>query len=142
MLSERSPVTFQDPLPASVDVVVIGGGVIGISTAWFLRKRGSSVLVCEKGRVAGEQSSRNWGWIRQQGRDAAEVPIAMDSVNRVGTIVEGDRRRHRLHAVRRPYTRANSNASSPISSAGSDRRSGISSTRGMLSGSRSRCVVR
>jgi glycine/D-amino acid oxidase-like deaminating enzyme len=27
------------------------------------------VVVCEKGRVAGEQSSRNWGWVRQQGRD-------------------------------------------------------------------------
>ena len=81
MLSERSPVTFEDPLPVSVDVVVIGGGVIGISTAWFLRKRGASVLVCEKGRVAGEQSSRNWGWIRQQGRDAAELPIAIESVN-------------------------------------------------------------
>ena len=81
MLSERSPVTFEDPLPASVDVVVIGGGVIGISTAWFLRKRGVSVLVCEKGRVAAEQSSRNWGWIRQQGRDAAELPIAIESVN-------------------------------------------------------------
>ena len=79
--SDNAPLTFRDPLPASVDVVVIGGGVIGISTAWFLRQAGSSVLVCDKGRVAGEQSSRNWGWIRQQGRDAAEVPIAMDSVN-------------------------------------------------------------
>jgi glycine/D-amino acid oxidase-like deaminating enzyme len=80
-LSDRSPVTFQDPLPAAVDVVVIGAGVIGIATAWFLRQSGTSVLVCDKGRVAGEQSSRNWGWIRQQGRDAAELPIAIDSVN-------------------------------------------------------------
>jgi glycine/D-amino acid oxidase-like deaminating enzyme len=79
--SDRAPITFQDPLPSAVDVVVVGAGVIGISTAWFLRQAGSSVLVCDKGRVAGEQSSRNWGWIRQQGRDAAEVPIAMDSVN-------------------------------------------------------------
>ena len=79
--SDNAPLTFRDPLPTSVDVVVIGGGVIGTSTAWFLRQAGSSVLVCDKGRVAGEQSSRNWGWIRQQGRDAAEVPIAMDSVN-------------------------------------------------------------
>ncbi|HEY6598196.1 MAG TPA: FAD-dependent oxidoreductase, partial [Pseudomonadales bacterium] len=81
ILNDRSPITFADPMPASVDVVVIGGGVIGISTAWFLRKHGASVLVCEKGRVAGEQSSRNWGWIRQQGRDAAELPIAIESVN-------------------------------------------------------------
>ena len=81
MISEKSPVTLQDALPESVEVVVIGGGVIGIATAWFLAKDGVSVLVCEKGRVAGEQSSRNWGWIRQQGRDAAELPIVMDSID-------------------------------------------------------------
>jgi glycine/D-amino acid oxidase-like deaminating enzyme len=79
--SDQSPVTFADPLPQAVDVVVIGGGVIGISTAWFLIQQGASVLVCDKGRVAGEQSSRNWGWIRQQGRDADELPIVIDSIN-------------------------------------------------------------
>ena len=79
--TDATPLTFHDPLPASVDVVVIGGGVIGISTAWFLVKSGLKVLVCEKGRVAGEQSSRNWGWIRQQARDPAELPIVIDSIN-------------------------------------------------------------
>ena len=79
--SDQSPVTFQDELPDSVDVVVIGAGVIGISTAWFLAKAGVSVLVCDKGRVAGEQSSRNWGWIRQQARDPDELPIVIDSLN-------------------------------------------------------------
>ncbi len=79
MLSDKSPVTFNDALPDKVDVVIIGAGVIGISTAWFLIKAGLSVLVCEKGRVAGEQSSRNWGWVRKQGRDEAEVPIAKKS---------------------------------------------------------------
>ena len=77
MLSENSPITFADALPEEVDVVIIGAGVIGVCTAWFLRKAGLSVLICEKGRVAGEQSSRNWGWVRKQGRDEAEVPIAM-----------------------------------------------------------------
>jgi glycine/D-amino acid oxidase-like deaminating enzyme len=79
--SDRSKLTFHDPLPETVDVVVIGAGIIGISTAWFLARTGLSVLVCDKGRVAGEQSSRNWGWIRQQGRDAAELPIVIDSIN-------------------------------------------------------------
>ncbi len=79
--SDQSGVTFQDPLPDAVDAVVIGAGVIGTSIAWFLNQRGVSVLVCDKGRVAGEQSSRNWGWIRQQGRDAAELPIVMESIN-------------------------------------------------------------
>jgi len=81
IISDNSPISYQDPLPDAVDVVVIGAGVIGISTAWFLVQRGLSVLVCEKGRVAGEQSSRNWGWIRQQARDPAELPIMIDSIN-------------------------------------------------------------
>ncbi len=80
-LSSLSPVTFPAPLPGAVDVVVIGAGVIGISTAWHLAEQGHSVLVCEKGRVAGEQSSRNWGWIRQQGRDADELPIMIESLS-------------------------------------------------------------
>ena len=80
MLNERSPISFADPLPSSVDVVVIGAGIIGISTARFLAQQGLSVAVCEKGRVAGEQSSRNWGWIRKHGRDRAELPIVIESI--------------------------------------------------------------
>ncbi len=79
-ITENTPVSFRDEVPPSVDVVIIGGGIIGISTAWYLRKAGYSVLVCEKGRVAGEQSSRNWGWVRVTLRDPAEVPLAIDSI--------------------------------------------------------------
>lgn len=79
-ISEQTPVQFRDDLPEAVDVAIIGAGVIGMATAWFLARAGVSVLVCEKGRVAGEQSSRNWGWVRQQGRDAAELPIMMHSI--------------------------------------------------------------
>jgi glycine/D-amino acid oxidase-like deaminating enzyme len=80
-ISEASPVRFGGPLPPRADVVVIGGGVIGVMTAWFLRERGLSVVVCEKGRIAGEQSGRNWGWVRQQGRDPSELPIMVESLS-------------------------------------------------------------
>ena len=73
------PVRFHDPLPEAVDVAVIGAGVIGICAALEMARRGLSVLVAEKGRVAGEQSSRNWGWIRQHGRDEAELPVMMEA---------------------------------------------------------------
>lgn len=82
MISEATPVRFTGPLPDQVDVAVIGAGIAGTAIAYFLAERGVRVLLLEKGRVAGEQSSRNWGWIRQQGRDAAELPIMMES-NRI-----------------------------------------------------------
>ncbi|MGP6085678.1 NAD(P)/FAD-dependent oxidoreductase [Antarctobacter jejuensis] len=71
--------TFRDDLPEAADLVVIGGGVIGVSAALFAARRGLRVVLLEKGRVAAEQSSRNWGWIRVQGRDLAEIPIALES---------------------------------------------------------------
>ena len=78
-LSDANPPEHTGPLPAETDVVVIGGGVIGVTTALFLARAGVPVLLLEKGRVAAEQSSRNWGWIRVQGRDLAEIPIAQEA---------------------------------------------------------------
>ncbi|MEM5275051.1 FAD-binding oxidoreductase [Cupriavidus taiwanensis] len=70
----------SSPLPAHADAVVIGGGIIGIFTAYYLARRGLSVTVVEKGRIGAEQSSRNWGWCRQQNRDARELPMATRSL--------------------------------------------------------------
>jgi glycine/D-amino acid oxidase-like deaminating enzyme len=67
-------------LPRQTGVVVIGGGIAGISTALALAEKGTPVTVLEKGRVGAEQSSRNWGWCRTMGRDLAEVPLAMEAV--------------------------------------------------------------
>jgi len=67
-------------IPAGADVVVIGGGIVGVSTAWFLAKQGISVVLCEKGHIAGEQSGRNWGWVRVQGRDTREIPMMLESL--------------------------------------------------------------
>src|SRR3954470_1778227 len=67
-------------LPTRADVVVIGGGIIGVFTAYYLARRGLSVAVVEKGRIGAEQSSRNWGWCRQQNRDARELPMSTRSL--------------------------------------------------------------
>ncbi|MEM6390195.1 MAG: FAD-binding oxidoreductase [Pseudomonadota bacterium] len=66
----------DDTLPKQTEVVVIGGGIVGVSSAYYLARRGVPVVLIEKGRVGGEQSSRNWGWCRQQNRDARELPMA------------------------------------------------------------------
>ena len=80
MAPRVDPVSTTSELPARADVVVIGGGIVGASTALFLAERGVSVALCEKGTIAGEQSSRNWGWCRKMGRDLAEVPLAVESL--------------------------------------------------------------
>ncbi|WP_213880789.1 FAD-binding oxidoreductase [Pseudomonas sp. dw_358] len=69
------PVHGDKELPDEVDVVVIGGGIIGASTALELSERGLRVALCEKGGIGHEQSSRNWGWVRISRRDPREVPL-------------------------------------------------------------------
>src|SRR5688572_33457220 len=70
----------EDALPSSVDVAVIGGGIIGCSAAYYLARAGVSVAVFEKGRIGGEQSGRNWGWVRQQCRSPIELPLLIESL--------------------------------------------------------------
>ncbi|WP_294195009.1 FAD-binding oxidoreductase [uncultured Sphingomonas sp.] len=68
-------------LPTEADAVVIGAGIIGSFAAYYLAERGLKVALVEKGVVGGEQSSRNWGWCRQQNRDARELPISTKSLD-------------------------------------------------------------
>lgn len=74
-----APVVTSTDLPRSTSVVVVGGGIVGLTTALTLAERGVSVTVLEKGRIAGEQSSRNLGWIRKTSRAASDVPMAVTS---------------------------------------------------------------
>ncbi len=60
------------------DIIIIGGGIIGNSTAYYLAKKGCSVIVLEKSdHIGNGGSSRNGGGVRQSGRDKRELPLAM-----------------------------------------------------------------
>lgn len=63
--------------PRKVDIAIIGGGIAGCASAYYLARRGLKVAIVEKGEIAGEQSGRNWGFVRQQGRDPREIPLMM-----------------------------------------------------------------
>ncbi len=71
------------------DVVIIGGGIVGCAAAYYLAKRNAKVILVEKGRIAGEQSSRAWGFVRIQGRDPDEVPLMVES-NRIWRGLEAE----------------------------------------------------
>jgi glycine/D-amino acid oxidase-like deaminating enzyme len=80
MAPRVDPVASDETVPSRADVVVIGGGIIGVSAALFLAQKGISVALCEKGHIAGEQSSRNWGWCRKMVRDPRELPLIIESL--------------------------------------------------------------
>ncbi|OCX59972.1 D-amino-acid oxidase [Thioclava sp. SK-1] len=72
---------FAKTPPQSADCVIIGAGIVGVSAAYWLARAGMNVVLLEKGVVGAEQSSRNWGWCRQQNRDARELPLSTRSLS-------------------------------------------------------------
>jgi glycine/D-amino acid oxidase-like deaminating enzyme len=101
-----TPVADTDTLPDAVDVAIVGGGIIGVSAAYFLARRGVRVVVLEKGPIGGEQSGRNWGWVRLAGRDLRELPLMLkshaiwDRLRQETGINVGYRRRGILYAAK------------------------------------------
>lgn len=80
-VAKAVPDHVPDHAPGHVDIAIIGGGIIGCSTAYYLAKRGVDVAVFEKSHgVAQEQSGRNWGFVRQLGRDPEELPLMVRSI--------------------------------------------------------------
>ncbi len=58
------------------DVLIVGGGLMGSATAFFLRQRGVSVILLERGLVGQQASGVNFGNVRRQGRFLPQLPLA------------------------------------------------------------------
>lgn len=68
-------------LPDKVDVLVIGAGVLGTATAYYLASRGVQALVVDKGETAGGASGTNLGQISLVDREAGpELDLAFQSL--------------------------------------------------------------
>jgi glycine/D-amino acid oxidase-like deaminating enzyme len=70
--------TDEDKPIDAADVAIIGGGISGCAAAYYLARRGVRVVLCEAKEIAAEQSGRAWGYVRRQGRDPAEMPLAVE----------------------------------------------------------------
>ena len=60
----------------TADVVIVGGGIMGAATAFFLRQRGRSAILVERGLVGQQASGTNFGNVRRQGRFLPQLPLA------------------------------------------------------------------
>ena len=63
----------------SADILIIGGGIAGCSTAVHLSRRGKSVILLERGVAGGQASGVNAGGVRQLFRDIREIPLSLAS---------------------------------------------------------------
>ncbi len=72
----------------ATEVVVIGGGIMGASTALFLRRRGIQVVVLERDLCGSRSSGVNFGGVRRQGRSLAMLPLSQRSHQHWGRLSE------------------------------------------------------
>jgi glycine/D-amino acid oxidase-like deaminating enzyme len=78
--------SFDLDLPRETEVVIIGGGLVGTCAAWYLAQRRIPVVVCEKGYVGAEQSTRALGWVRVTSRDPRDIALNLDSRRQWATL--------------------------------------------------------
>lgn len=67
----------------TADVIIVGAGIVGNATAYYLRKMGRSCIVLEETMIGNGGSSRNGGGVRQSGRDPREFPLAAYAVKNI-----------------------------------------------------------
>ena len=78
----------EGALPRSVDVVVVGAGVIGLAVAWALQRRGMPVLVLDRGEPGSGATGASAGMLAPVSEAETETPelleLGLDSHERYG----------------------------------------------------------
>jgi len=74
-------VSHAGEVPAKAEIVIVGGGVMGLSIAYHLAKRGlTDVVVRERVYLAEGASGRNGGGVRQQWSTETNIRLMQESV--------------------------------------------------------------
>ncbi len=58
-------------------VVIVGGGIVGVATAYYLRERGVEVVVCERSNLGAGSTERAVGGIRAQFSTPVNVRMSL-----------------------------------------------------------------
>ena len=82
----RALFDIDAPQTTETDIAVIGGGIVGLATAYFLASMGRTVAVLERRTFGWEASGRSAAGVRQQGRDPREIPLSMLAVRLWATL--------------------------------------------------------
>jgi len=83
------PLQPREPLPARADIVIIGGGIMGLALAWNLAGRGAGkVLVLERGYLCEGASGRNGGGVRAQWTTPDLIELARESIDFMGRFAQ------------------------------------------------------
>jgi sarcosine oxidase, subunit beta len=59
------------------NILIIGGGIVGVAAAWYLAERAAKVVVLEKDTVGSKASGVNFGGLRINGRERSEMSLSI-----------------------------------------------------------------